>query len=89
MMSLSSPNYECTTYELLPPHTQQSNSQILEDKPKLFTNKTLCEFLDVSDKTLKKYRDEGQIGYSQVNDKFWYTQEDIDTFLKKHYQATF
>ena len=40
------------------------------------------DLLNIKDKVLKKYRDEGLLGYHRVGDKYWYTQEDIDNFLK-------
>lgn len=59
------------------------------EKPNMYSNKTLSAYLDISEKTLKKYRDSGLIGYSQVADKVWYSQKDVDTFLAKHRNETF
>lgn len=43
--------------------------------------------LHIKDKYLKKLRDNGFIGYSREGDKYWYTQEDVDRFLKRfHYE---
>ena len=58
--------------------------RVLKDRtsPKLYTNKTIKDTLGVGDKLLKKYRDDGLLGFHQVADKYWYTQEDIDNFLK-------
>ena len=37
---------------------------------------------------LKKLRDNGYLGYSREGDKYWYTQEDVDRFLRRfHYEA--
>ncbi len=44
-------------------------------------NKEVKEILNIQDRLLKKYRDDGLLGYSQVGDKYWYTQSDIDNFL--------
>ena len=39
-------------------------------------------------KYLKKLRDNGYLGYSREGDKYWYTQEDVDRFLRCfHYEA--
>lgn len=51
---------------------------------KVYNNKELATLLGVSDKTLRQYRNEGLISYSRVDDKIWYTQEDVDEFLQKH-----
>ena len=47
----------------------------------LYTNKTLKEKLGVGDKLIKQYRDKGFLSYTQVGDKYWYSQEDVDKFL--------
>lgn len=36
----------------------------------------------------EKLRDNGYLGYSREGDKYWYTQEDVDRFLRRfHYDA--
>ena len=47
----------------------------------LYTNKSLKELLGVGDKLIKQYRDNGLLSFTQVGDKFWYSQADIDKFL--------
>ena len=47
----------------------------------LYTNKSLKELLGVGDKLIKQYRDNGLLSFTQVGDKFWYSQTDIDKFL--------
>lgn len=62
--------------------------QFLSDKHKLYDNKTLMAKLGVREKYLKKLRDNGYLGYSRECDKYWYTQEDVDRFLRRfHYEA--
>lgn len=56
--------------------------------PRVYDNKTLMEMLRIKDKYLKKLRDNGYLGYSREGDKYWYTQEDVDRFLRRfHYEA--
>ena len=38
--------------------------------------------LDCTEKTLRKYRNDGYLGYSKVGDKYYYTADDIYLFLK-------
>ena len=46
------------------------------------------EKLNIKEKYLKKLRDNGYLGYSREGDKYWYTQEDVDRFLRRfHYEA--
>lgn len=55
-----------------------------EEKPefKVYNNEALKQLLGVQDKLIKKYRDDGVLGFSKVGDKFWYTQDDVDQFFK-------
>lgn len=48
---------------------------------KVLSNKDVKTMLNIQDRLLKKYRDDGMLGYSQVGDKYWYTRDDIDNFL--------
>lgn len=60
-----------------------NENQIVVKFDKVFyTNKELIKMLDCTEKTLRKYRNDGYIGYSRVGDKFYYTAEDIYMFLK-------
>lgn len=56
---------------------------------KVYSNKELSTLLGISDKTLRQYRNEGLISYSRVDDKFWYTQTDVDEFIQKHHYDAF
>lgn len=66
--------------------TSPANSQPA-DSHCLYDNKTLMAKLGIKDKYLKKLRDNGYLGYSREGDKYWYTQEDVDRFLRRfHYE---
>ena len=55
---------------------------------RIFSNKDLMDLLGVKDKYMKKLRDNGFIGYSREGDKYWYTQDDVNNFLRRfHYGA--
>lgn len=47
----------------------------------VYTNKEMMQLLDVDAKTLKKYRDEGLLGFSHPYDKYYYTHQDLVKFL--------
>lgn len=66
----------------------QNNAKIITHKP-LYTNKEILALLNVNTKTLKKYRDNGWLGYSQVGDKFYYSADDINSFLTNTHQNAF
>lgn len=54
----------------------------------IFSNKQVQELLHINDKLIRKYREQGLIGYTNVGDKYWYTRKDVETFLKNcHHQA--
>lgn len=71
--------------ELLEKILSKLNQQ--PNKMQLYSNKEAMDMLGVKDKYMKKLRDNGYIGYSREGDKYWYTQEDMDRFLRKfHYE---
>ena len=47
----------------------------------VYTNAELMKLLDSSTATIKKWRDAGLLGYSQVGDTYFYSQEDVEAFL--------
>lgn len=54
----------------------------------IYDNKAIMELLQIKDKYLKRLRDNGHLSYSKHGEKYWYTQADVDSFLKKfHYDA--
>lgn len=57
--------------------------------PQLYTNKTLLELLQINTSTLRRYRDEGMLGFSKIGDKYYYTAADVDRFLKKGHNEPF
>lgn len=54
----------------------------------IYNNKQVQELLHINDKLIRKYREQGLIGYTKVGDKYWYTRKDVEAFLKNcHHQA--
>lgn len=56
---------------------------IAKCKMKIYTTKEVCHLLNIAHKLLVRYRKEGLLPYSRVGDKYWYTQKDIEEFLKR------
>lgn len=56
---------------------------------KIYDNKGLMALLNVKDRYLKKLRDNGYIAYTKEGEKFWYTQADVERFLKRFYYKDF
>ena len=64
------------------------NTPLPEQAPHVYSNKEVMDMLGVKDKYMKKLRDNGYIGYSREGDKYWYTQDDVNNFLRRfHYDA--
>jgi len=64
------------------------NNDLPEQPSRVYSNKEVMYMLGVKDKYMKKLCDNGYIGYSREGDKYWYTQDDIDKFLRRfHYEA--
>ena len=56
---------------------------------KVYNNAELMKLLGVSTATLKKWRNEGRLSYTQVGDKFYYSSEDVDAFLKNNHNSAY
>ena len=56
-------------------------SVVKENSTPIYTSKELMRILNVKESTLRKYREDGLLGYSKSGDKIWYTQKDLDDFL--------
>ena len=52
---------------------------------RVYSNKEMLSTLGVSDKLLIQYRNDGVLPYRRMgDDKYWYTQEDLDYFMNTH-----
>ena len=48
----------------------------------IYINDDMCKKLGVSETLLSRYRNERQLPYSKVGDKYFYTDKDIDSFIE-------
>lgn len=55
--------------------TDQTNSKWLD-------NQDVCNFLNISKRTLQYYRYNGKISFSQINSKCYYKASDVEKLLK-------
>ena len=55
----------------------------------VYTSKEVCKRLGVSEAVLSQYRNERQLPFSRVGDKFFYTDEDIENFIENTTSRTF
>jgi len=65
---------------------QPSAKQI---KDFIIDNEDFVNIMKIATRTAQRWRDEGKISYSQVGAKIYYTQDDIESFLKNHYNESF
>ena len=47
----------------------------------VYSHKELMILLDVSTKTIRKWRDQGLLGYSRIGDTYLYSKKDVEDFL--------
>lgn len=63
--------------------------EMKSEKKEMYTNKEMLELLDVSSATLKKWRNYGYIGYSQVGSTYYYSAKDLEDFLKHNHSSAY
>ena len=59
------------------------------EKKELYTNKEMLELLGISTVTLKKWRNRGYIGYSQVGSTYYYSANDLKEFLERNHNEAY
>ena len=69
----------------------QKELSIKQKDPKevIYDSADLIGILNISKSTLQRMRDEGLIGFSQIQGKFFYRQSDINEMLDKHYKPPY
>ena len=65
-------------------------SEFLKPTPKkIYSPKTLADYLNVSTRTIQNWRDSGKISFTKVGDVILFTQDDIEVFLKRFKKQAF
>jgi hypothetical protein len=81
---------ECDAFNAIISRIENIEKLIVEKKqPALFNNMDFIHMMGISKRTAQDWRDKGIIGFSQVNGKIYYRWEDIQEFLKQHYNKPF
>ncbi len=65
----------------------QPSSKSIKDM--IIDNDDFISIMKIASRTAQRWRDEGKISFSQVGAKIYYTQADIEMFLKKNYNDAF
>ncbi|GHS98183.1 DNA-binding protein [Bacteroidia bacterium] len=55
----------------------------------LLDNQDLCMMLNVSKRSLQRYRSLGWLPYKQIDQKMYYLQSDVERFIKKHFEKRY
>ena len=80
-------------YSTLTTTLQELTKQVSELKAKtnkvVYTNKEMMALLDASSATLKKWRDLGYLSYSVVGASYYYSQQDVNDFLKHNHSEAY
>ena len=58
-------------------------------KKYIFSPAEVAKILNVSLRTLQRYRDDGLIEFSQLNRKILFSETDIENFVKRYRRQTF
>ena len=64
----------------------QKDNKLLKEE--WMSGEEACEFLNVSKKSLQRYRDAGKLAYSRAGRAVRYKKSDILNFLNKNYFST-
>jgi hypothetical protein len=51
---------------------------------RLLDNQDLCFMLNVSKRTLQRYRSRGWLPAKRIEQKTWYTEPDVQRFIEQH-----
>ena len=70
--------------ELLLSMKAEGQQPTLSESVRLFDNQDLCMLLQISKRTLQRYRSIGALPYKTLGKKTYYSEEDVLTFLSNH-----
>ena len=54
------------------------------ERIRMFDNQDLCMLLQISKRTLQRYRSEGALSYKTLGKKTYYSETDVLDFLSRH-----
>ena len=64
-------------------NTLRPQYQFIKDNEPVYSNKDMMNILDIKEERLRKFRDEGYLGFTRYpsSDKYWYTKKNLEDFL--------
>lgn len=60
---------------------------LLPDGDTLLDNHDLCQMLNVSKRTLQRYRSSGELPFQMIYHKTYYKESDVVKFIEKHFSS--
>lgn len=64
---------------------KMSQRRNMLDGELLFDNQDLCQLLNVSKRTLQRYRSSGELPFQTVYHKTYYKESDVHTFIRENF----
>ena len=69
------------------PCEPEQNTPLLPDGDRLLDNFDLCRMLNVSKRTLQRYRSSGELPFQMIYHKTYYKESDVIRFIEKHFSS--
>ena len=73
------------TIERLNQPDAPENRTLMPDGEALMDNADLCRMLNVSKRSLQRYRSLGELPYTMIYHKIYYKESDVVKFIDKHF----
>ena len=84
MELLTRNNFEGWMQKLMERLKAEGKQPTITESIRLFDNQDLCMLLQISKRTLQRYRSVGALPYKTLGKKTYYSEEDVLTFLSNH-----
>ena len=55
----------------------------------VYTVEKLADLLGVSERTIRRYREDGYLSYTKVGDKYYFSDDDVREFLMNNHFESF
>lgn len=69
-------------------HSMKTGGKEKPEIARLFDNQDLCLLLQISKRTLQRYRSEGTLPYKMLGQKVYYSEDDIMSFLSNNIKTS-
>ena len=73
------------TIERLNSPSAPENRTLMPDGEGLLDNTDLCQMLNVSKRTLQRYRSLGELPFTMIYHKTYYKESDVVKFIERHF----